>query len=469
MGNNRAIRDAQFLREAKSLTQEILEEKDGASEDFQLLNTLRSSGDSWTEPYSDNPGNQFLLCNGLWSHSSIGSNEIGIANAIRFRQDSCNIDIDKLRESIKGSGMVTSQISAILTALGSKIACLNGGPGTGKTTCMKAVSKYFGENVLLVSPTGMGAKRLQQSTGLPCSTVHRALGYSRGEFRFNEQNKLDYDHCIVDESSMLGISTAYALIKALREDCTILFVGDFNQLPSVEPGNLFQDLCEAIPTATLTEVFRSDPSGPIGLACSSILNGKIPQDHESGESYFKTIDCDTGVSIRMIVNEINLICEKYGSFPHEVRICTNTNEKSFSINSAMLRHFPKIIPYRQTRNDYKIGRSGIFNGAIGFSKDGKVANFEDEYIEITKSMEISYCVTIHSIQGCESDSIIFVCPKRGGDRLTRNLIYTAISRSKKRCLVVGDIQSFFSGISKEPKRRKTLLPKLITGKAKYEE
>ncbi len=378
--------------------------------------------------------------------------------------------------------LTKEQSSAVKTAIDNNLCVITGGPGTGKTTILKAMLEMFYSNGLkcvLAAPTGRAAKRMQEATGETARTIHRLLEYSYDEdayqcyFRINEENRLDADVVIVDEVSMLDIFLFRNLLLALKPGARLVLVGDADQLPSVGPGNVMQDLItsEVVPTVKLTYKFRN--AGNIADAAYSILNGEKPsyddkefvlhRCFETDEVLMGIRDCylkyaKEGYDIQVIApikkTEVGTI-----ELNNMLRNAINppkTSKPEFMIGDKFFREGDRVM---QIKNNYarkwkNYGENsegeGVFNGDIGVIADMKqgvcTVRFEDgrscvyEGIEMTE-LDGAFAYTIHKAQGSEFD--IVVLPVFYGDSLflTRNLLYTAVTRAKKKVIMVGNEQT----------------------------
>jgi len=392
-----------------------------------------------------------------------------------------NIDLYEQLNKIK---MHSAQRDAVKTAVNNGVSIVTGGPGTGKTTIVKCIMQIFkqmGKKVKLLAPTGRAAKRLSESCGVEASTIHRALevDYSTPQmFRYNNLNKLPYDVIIVDEISMVDIQLMYFLIRALKRNTQMVFVGDKDQLPSVGAGNVLADLLasDVIPKVCLTQIYRQSENSLIITNAHAINNGKMPTLDNNSSDFFFTEKSDTqdimNTIIEMCVSRIprflNIDSSKVQVLaPMKAGICgiDNLNKCLQDRLNPAVKFGAEIstekITYRigdrvmQTSNNYEREwtkefekGSGVFNGDIGTIidinmmtnettvefEDGRVTKYlKGDLNEIT----LSYAITIHKSQGSEFD--VVVMPIIGGPPmlLTRNLLYTAVTRAKKMVVLVG--------------------------------
>jgi exodeoxyribonuclease V alpha subunit len=375
-------------------------------------------------------------------------------------------------EKITQLKLSVSQKEAIKIVLKNKLSIITGGPGVGKTTIVNSLLKVFLAkklSVLLCAPTGRAAKRLTETTGLTAKTIHRLLEFNASNFSFNynQDNPLTADVIIIDESSMLDISLLYHLVKAIPNRAAIIFVGDIDQLPSVGAGAVLADLIrsEKIATVRLTEIFRQAAESKIIINAHRINQGKMPLPNESSKSDFYTIYADTPEDIHAEL--IRLISIRIPQYYHcdpikEIQLLTPMNRGSLGsrilnnelqavLNKSMEE---KIVRYGwafapgdkviQNVNNYD---KEIFNGDIGFIESINLEdtclniNFDDRTVEYDFSeldeISLAYAISIHKSQGSEFPIIIIPLAMQHYTLLTRNLLYTAVTRAKKLVVLIG--------------------------------
>jgi len=386
-----------------------------------------------------------------------------------------------------GFGFAQAQEDGVKQALSSKVSILTGGPGTGKTTILRAlvsILKAKKTKVLLAAPTGRAAKRMSESTSHFAQTVHRLLKFdpSQGGFSMNEQNPLICDFLIMDESSMLDTRLAAALTRALPANAHLLLVGDADQLPSVGSGNVLKDLidCGHLPVTRLSVTFRqADDSGIVGLA-HAILSGRsspppplepsssIPRHHdvhfiraESPEECVQVI-CDLcqrvlPKSLRIDpTSQVQVLAPLHrgiggiGNINDQIRDALNPNGATHIVGSMLFREGDKVI---QTRNNYD---KDVFNGDLGIIRKVDTINgvleidFDDrlvryERMEVT-DLQPAYAISVHKSQGSEYPVVIFPLLKQHFMMLQRNLVYTGLTRAKKKVFFVGDPTAYAMAI-----------------------
>lgn len=363
------------------------------------------------------------------------------------------------------------------------IGIITGGPGTGKTTCLREALHELasGErpvSVMLMAPTGKAARRMGQVTGNPASTIHRALGFEDGGWAHHAENALPADLVICDEASMLDTELAASLLDAIAEQRTrVIFVGDVNQLPSVGPGRVFGDLInsEQVPTVRLEKVHRQAQKSWVYRNAPRVLAGALEDIELDGEyDDFVFLERDNPEVLRVLLlktyaTEMERLERLHpNASPHElldmiqilapmkkgplgVHTINDTIQEAVHPQDALADGYrpsdgvlfadgDKVL---QTRNNYFLG---VMNGETGTVKGYQGANLtvEVDDREVTYSKEnaqdllLGYAVTIHKSQGSEWPTVLVVCHSSHRRMLNRQLFYTAITRAKGRLIVVGD-------------------------------
>jgi exodeoxyribonuclease V alpha subunit len=415
--------------------------------------------------------------------------------------------IDELISSVERTQGVTYaelQRRAVFLAADSRVMVLTGGPGTGKTTSVKGIIALFdalGLRSVLCAPTGRAAKRLGQLVGRDDSaTVHRVLGAGMDDageliFERNENDPLNADAVIVDESSMLDLQLARALVEAVPPDCRLVLVGDSDQLPSVGPGNVFSDIIRsgAVPVITLTEIFRQAKESGIISAAHMVNQGETPDISENRGDFFFLKRASTD----KIAETITELCstrlpKNMGLDPSQIQVLTPTRRGDAGTKALNARLQTALNPkdpkkrereyggflfregdrVMQIRNDYDImwvsanGASsgyGVYNGDLGyitsidFSTESVTVDYDDKLVEYLFEqlidLEPAFAMTVHKSQGSEYSAVVLAIPP-GAPRLsTRSVLYTAITRAKELLILVGD-PTVFETMVRNDKRQK---------------
>lgn len=369
---------------------------------------------------------------------------------------------------------------AINEAFNNMLLVITGGPGTGKTTIIKAICNILDDNNLkfnLAAPTGRAAKRMQESTENPALTIHRLIGIKPESPipEYNEENKLECDYVIVDEVSMVDIKLMDKLLKALSSNTALILVGDHNQLPSVGPGNVLKDILDTdIKSVRLKKIFRQAQESNIVVNAHRINDGLYPILNQKNKDFF-FIDSNSNNFQKDIldlvknrlpnyykldpINDIQILAPSKKSswgvlnLNNVLQENLNKNPKFFKINNRIFKLKDKVM---QVRNNYDLESldpsnfdDGVYNGDIGriieIDKereslkiefyDGNIVSYKKEDI---KDLDLSYAITIHKSQGSEFDCVVIPMMPTSFMLLNRNLLYTAITRAKKLVILIGE-------------------------------
>lgn len=391
------------------------------------------------------------------------------------------------------------QVCAVKEAVRNGLLIITGGPGTGKTTTINTIIRYFemeGMDIFLGAPTGRAAKRMSETTGFEARTIHRMLEVNggmegSGGFERNEKNPLETDVIIIDEMSMVDISLMYALLKAILAGTRLILVGDVNQLPSVGPGAVLKDIIESeqFHTVKLNKIFRQASTSDIIVNAHKINNGEaVVLDNKSMDFFFlKRYDAD-----KIIQVTLQLIKQKLPKFvdatEYDIQVLTptrkgllgverlnnilqmylnpeNPSKREKEYGSTIFREGDKVM---QIKNNYQLEweirskyglcidkGTGVFNGDTGiieeinFFAETMTISFDEgrmvEYpFKLLEELELAYAITIHKSQGSEYPAVVI--PLFQGPRMlmNRNLIYTAVTRAKKCVTIVGDDEVFYT-------------------------
>ncbi|MDR1754411.1 MAG: ATP-dependent RecD-like DNA helicase [Eubacterium sp.] len=389
----------------------------------------------------------------------------------------------EFEENIKYEFLQKAAINGCLT---NSVFILTGGPGTGKTTTINAVIKIFKQKkrvLALAAPTGRAAKRMTDLTGESAKTIHRLLEVDSDKdnllsFKRNEFNPLGSNVIIVDEMSMVDVLLFEALLRAIKPDSKLILIGDFNQLPSVGPGNVLKDLISTgiIPAIELKEIFRQAAQSLIVTNAHKIVSGELPElNIRDRDFFFMRADSDFEISRLVVDLAKTRLPEKYGfSALDDIQILSPTkmgeagtkglnsalqkalnppakSKREIKFFDAVFRQGDKVM---QTKNDYEVNwlkkgskGKGVFNGDIGIitdidgysgnltiNFDGRAALYSPEMLN---KIEHAFAITVHKSQGSEYDAVIVPITDISSRLLYRNLLYTAVTRAKKILILIG--------------------------------
>lgn len=392
------------------------------------------------------------------------------------------------------------QLKAVEESIKNGLFILSGGPGTGKTTTINMIIRYFeseGMDIFLAAPTGRAAKRMTEATGFEAKTIHRLLELNsalsdddtrRASFERNQENPLEADVVIIDEMSMVDIQLFQALLKAIMPGTRLILVGDVDQLPSVGPGQVLRDLMnsEAFPMVTLEKIFRQAGESDIVVNAHRINKGEqIALDNKSRD-FFLLERNDVNVIYKHMIQLIREMLPKYvNATPFDIQVLTPMRKGSLgceTLNGILQRYLNPADPHKkehsygntvfregdkvmQIKNNYQleweiVGRynipidkgMGVFNGDMGRIReinetmstllvefdDGRRVNYPFSGLE---ELELSYAITIHKSQGSEYPAVIL--PLLGGPRMlfNRNLLYTGITRARNCVTILGSSET----------------------------
>jgi exodeoxyribonuclease V alpha subunit len=385
--------------------------------------------------------------------------------------------------------LAASQKEAIRVALGSKVLVITGGPGVGKTTLVNSLLKILLAKAVVISlcaPTGRAAKRLSESTGLEAKTIHRLLETDprTGAFRRNEEDVLDRDLLVVDETSMVDVPLMRALLRALPDRAALLLVGDVDQLPSVGPGQVLADVIAsgAVPVLRLTEVFRQAAESRIIVNAHRINQGLMPElaPIEGGDFYFvDAADADEGVrKVLAIVQE--RIPKRFGFDPiRDIQVLCPMNRGGLGARSLNIELQKELNPpgeiridrfgwtfcpgdkVMQVENDYD---KDVYNGDLGVvmgidMEEGELSiDFDGREViygfgELDE-LVLAYATTIHKSQGSEYPAVVIPLSTQHYPMLQRNLVYTGVTRGKRLVVLVGQRKALAISVKGARTRRR---------------
>lgn len=391
--------------------------------------------------------------------------------------------------------LAPSQQQAIAKALTSKVLVITGGPGTGKTTIVQAITRLYDHlhaRILLAAPTGRAAKRLSEATGRTAKTIHRLLEYnpSQGGFQKNQHTPLDGDLLVVDEASMIDAVLMYHLLKALPAAVTLILVGDVNQLPSVGPGNVLKDILtsRSVPQITLNEIFRQARGSRIITNAHRINAGKMPNMDSIpaeilGDFYFITQKDPEKILSTILTLVSERIPQRFGfDTVDDIQVLTpmhrgvvgaenlnqqlqqTLNPQESYVGRGELR-FGRYDKVMQIRNNYE---KNVFNGDIGrvelIDATAKTATirFDERTIQYDftemDELVLAYAISVHKSQGSEYPAVVIPVTTAHYLLLQRNLIYTGITRAKQLVVLVGTRQAMAMAVkNNKPHQRHTRL------------
>ena len=428
------------------------------------------------------------------------ANTATMLKRLNVSYDVSDMEIEKrIRGIEKKSGMTLDehQVTAVKEAVRNGLLVITGGPGTGKTTTINTIIRYFeleGLEIYLAAPTGRAAKRMSETTGFEARTVHRMLELNGGAegsggFERDESNPLEADVIIVDEMSMVDISLMCSLLKAISVGTRLILVGDVNQLPSVGPGSVLRDIIQshACNVVMLTKIFRQASTSDIIVNAHKINHGEeVVLDNKSMDFFFlKRYDAD------VIINVIlQLIKQKLPKFvdatPYDIQVLTPMRKGLLGVErlngilqrymnppandkvekeygSTVFREGDKVM---QTKNNYQLAWEirtkygltvdkglGIFNGDMGIIR--QINDFAEQMIiefdegrmveypyKLLDELELAYAITIHKSQGSEYPAVVIPLLSGPMMLMNRNLLYTAVTRARKCVTLVGNEVTF---------------------------
>ncbi len=425
---------------------------------------------------------------------------------LQLKHDTDEKEIDAVLDRITAKNDISldeTQRAAVRLAVSAGVCVITGGPGTGKTTIIDAVIKYFsgqGMKVLLAAPTGRAAKRMTEQTGWPSQTIHRLLEFNgapeddgkRGpHFGRNTDNPLECDALIVDEMSMVDSYIFYSLLQAISYGTRLILVGDVHQLPSVGAGNVLKDIIASacFPVVTLSKIYRQEEGSDIIFNAHKINHGEHIEITNKSKDFFFMARANAGATIAEIKELVTKNLPKYLNVsPFDIQVLTPMRTRDTGVHSLNEKLQKMLNPpgrgkdekkrgdiifrvgdkVMQIKNDYRQewkvygsakGASsgyvldegiGVFNGDVGVITD--ISHFDEELtvtfddgrvsvypFSLLDELEHAFAVTIHKSQGSEYPAVILPLMQVPKLLMTRNLLYTAITRAKRMVVIVGDI------------------------------
>jgi exodeoxyribonuclease V alpha subunit len=395
------------------------------------------------------------------------------------------IDVDRALtwfEERQQIALASEQRQAIALAVQKKMLVITGGPGTGKTTLINAIIQILekkGRSILLAAPTGRAAKRMAETTGHEARTLHRLLEFTpkSNTFARGPSHPLEADVVIVDEASMLDTAMTYSLLRALPAPCQVILVGDVDQLPSVGPGSVLLDFIrsEAVPVVRLSRIFRQAEESRIVVNAHRVNQGELPlvstEDPEADFFFIERQEPEDVLStMKSLLTE--RIPRKFGLHPtrdiqvltpmhkgllgaaalnQELQMLFNPEGPSVVRGNRLFRVGDKVM---QVRNDYDLD---VFNGDVGHVAaidgeertvtvvfDGRNVVYEEGQLD---ELTLAYACSIHKSQGSEFPCVILPLHTQHFVMLKRNLLYTAMTRGRKLCVIVGSKRALSTAVS----------------------
>lgn len=398
------------------------------------------------------------------------------------------------------------QKKAITKALEDNLLVITGGPGTGKTTIIKAITELYQhinkisnykvtEKLALLAPTGRASKRMSESTNLPASTIHRFLKWNKelDEFMINENNKSDVELVIVDEVSMIDINLFNSLMKGLKSNVKMILVGDYNQLPSVGPGNLLKDLIQSkcIDTIKLNHLYRQGEDSYIISLAHEIKNGNLTENYLETYKDYTFLKCSDNHIKNNLMNLCQKIIDKGYDYKHmQILAPMYRGKNGIDILNKHLQNVfnPKSKEKREIKSGDVIFREGdkilqlenmpdenIYNGDIGIIKYIKNSSKKNElYIDFDGNLvkftpkdfnkiKHGYIISIHKSQGSEFDMVIMTMSFDYKRMLYKKLIYTGVTRAKRKLILIGQPDAFAYSVHNNNvyERKSKLLEKIM--------
>lgn len=460
-------------------------------------------------------GKLFRLYNGIMIPSLYYA-EIGITQRLKQHMEYAVVEvfeeetIDKAIELIMQNQEIlydTQQKLALKKVIQSPVSVITGGPGTGKTTLIKGLialhaqlhdynidTDAYETPVLLAAPTGRAAKRMNEMTQLPATTLHRLLGFNRDSEveKFESREMLEGKLLIIDEMSMVDTWMMNWLLQSIPYELQVVFVGDKDQLPSVGPGKVFDDLIQSqcIPTFKLEKIYRQSQESTVISLAHDIRTGKVPQDILQKQHDRSFIQCHTSQVPNVIQQIVQKASDKQFTIENMqvlapmykgVAGITHLNRTLQEVMNPPKEDKKEITYFEQV---FRVGDKvlqlvnnpdeDIYNGDMGIIVDMMIeldntqemtVAFEDKIVVYQRNefeqLTLAYCCSVHKSQGSEYALVILPLVSHYSRMLRRNLLYTAVTRAKSRLVLVGDVASFCSAIETQETPRLTFLKELL--------
>lgn len=369
-------------------------------------------------------------------------------------------------QDLEGHYFTEEQKQAILMVRDNPVSIITGDPGTGKTTTIRGLIRLFedeGKKVILTAPTGRSTKKLEMTAGSEAKTMHRLLGFNRGKGYFNK--KLDADVLIIDEASLLEQVLFNHLLQALPSKIKIVLVGDVGQLPPIGAGKVLEDLIdsEVVPVARLTRNFRQEKGSALALNIQKIKNGEMPVAAEGQDFIFINEPDSNNTQEKVLEMVTKTLPSKFGVEPSDIQVVTpqldgalGSKELNDKLQNLLQKDSPQISKgFKRFRLGDRVvqsensSRRGIFNGETGkitaldpesgtlvvLFNDGKKSTYKSTELG---ELSLAYATSVHKLLGTETDFVVMPLTLEHKNMLNRNLLFTAVSRSRKFCALIGD-------------------------------
>ena len=399
------------------------------------------------------------------------------------------------------------QKEAIFNALNNHFSVITGGPGTGKTTVIKAITSIYKsinkytnyelmKSLVLLAPTGRASKRMSEESGLPSYTIHRFLKWQKesNTFYINEENKSDAEMVIIDEASMVDENLMYNLLVGLEDSCKIVLIGDYNQLPSVGAGQVLKDVIESksVLVTHLEKLYRQDATSNINFFARDIVNGKIDFSIFNTSEDLTFVPCNEK-NTKDVLNDFLTVYEDVSIYDLQVLAPTYKGENGID---NLNNYCQKLLNRKKLQgeiihNNYKLKENdkviclvnnledNVFNGDIGeiiritaagkkeiiCDFDGNIAQYETSNFD---DIKLGYVISVHKAQGSEFDIVILPVLNSFSFMLYRKIIYTAVTRAKKKLIIIGEEDALEKAILKDrDENRKTILKTFLSEGINY--